>query len=189
MHDASRIEELRRRVLKDPATIAFAQLAEEYRRSGSYEDAIETCRAGLAIHPGYVSARVTLARALIELHELDSAEVELGQVFQHAPENLAAVRGLADIYHRRGDLRRALEFYQRALVLARHDPDLEHAIEEISRTLAEAAPPQAEVHTLAQHGTPLGAFDVEQPPFVDPALLGLERFLEAIHTYRQRRVV
>jgi tetratricopeptide (TPR) repeat protein len=174
----SRIEELRRRVLKDPATIAFAQLAEEYRRSGSYEDAIETCRAGLAIHPTYVSARVTLGRALIELHELDSAEGELRQVFEHAPENLAAIRGLAEIYHQRGELARALEFYKRAFALARHDPDLEHAIDEIARTLeaessrAGAAPP-----------------DADRPPFVDPALLGLERFLEAIHSYRQRRVV
>jgi len=176
--DTSRIEELRRRVLKDPATIAFAQLAEEYRRSGSYEDAIETCRAGLAIHPTYISARVTLGRALIEIHELDSAEHELEQVFEHAPENLAAIRGLADIYHRRGQLKRALEFYKRALTLARHDPDLEHSIDEITNTL-DAESPSREV----------AALDASGPPAVDPALLGLERFLEAIHSYRQRRVV
>jgi len=184
--DTSRIEELRRRVLKDPATIAFAQLAEEYRRAGSYEDAIETCRAGLAIHPSYVSARVTLGRALIEIHELDSAERELRQVLQHAPENLAAVRGLADIHHRRGELRQALDCYTLALGLARHDPDLEHIIEEISRTL-EATSSRAHVPGFSGGAGQPPA--VHPPPLVDPALLGLERFLEAIHTYRQRRVV
>ena len=97
----SRIVELRRRVQNDPASIAFAQLAEEYRRAGHYHDAIRTCRAGLALHPGYLSARVTLGRALIEIGLLDDAQRELELVVRTAPENLAAVRALADISHRR----------------------------------------------------------------------------------------
>ena len=67
MTDNPRIEDLRRRVQKDPASIAFAQLAEEYRRAGQHQEAIDVCSGGLAIHPGYLSARVTLGRALIEL--------------------------------------------------------------------------------------------------------------------------
>ena len=73
MADHQRIEDLRRRVQKDPASIAFAQLAEECRRAGRYEEAVEVCRAGLAVHPGYLSARVTLGRALIELDQPDEA--------------------------------------------------------------------------------------------------------------------
>ena len=45
MADSPRIEELKRRVQSDPASIAFAALAEEYRRAGRFEEAIETCRA------------------------------------------------------------------------------------------------------------------------------------------------
>src|SRR6187549_3091400 len=103
MADNPRIEELRRRVQKDPASIAFAQLAEEFRRAGRFEEAIQACHAGLMIHPGYLSARVTLGRSLIETNDLDAAHVELSQVLQHAPENLAAIRGVAEIHHRRGD--------------------------------------------------------------------------------------
>ena len=77
MADDSRIDDLRRRVQKDPASIAFAQLAEEHRRAGQCEDAVQVCRAGLAIHPGYLSARVTLGRALLELGQLESAQHEL----------------------------------------------------------------------------------------------------------------
>ena len=109
MADHPRIEELRRRVQKDPASIAFAQLAEEFRRAGQYAEAIDACHAGLAMHPGYLSARVTLGRALIEVGELDQALLELTQVLNAAPENLAALRGLAEIHHRRGDLPQALE--------------------------------------------------------------------------------
>jgi len=138
--DNPRIEELRRRIQKDPASIAFAQLAEEYRRAGSYHDAIATCRAGLAIHPGYLSARVTLGRALLEVNDLDAAQVELECVLKTAPENLSAIRGVAEVHHRRGHLSEALGFYKAALALARHDPDLEQTVEEISRALSPAPP-------------------------------------------------
>jgi len=63
MADQSRINDLRLRVERDPASIAFAQLAEEYRRAGQLDEAVQTCRTGLATHPEYSSARVTLGRA------------------------------------------------------------------------------------------------------------------------------
>jgi len=138
--DNPRIEELRRRVQKDPASIAFAQLAEEYRRAGNYEDAIATCRAGLAVHPGYLSARVTLGRALLEMNDFDAAQAELECVLKTAPENLSAIRGVAEAHHRRGRLSEALGFYKAALALARHDPDLEQTVEEISRAISPAPP-------------------------------------------------
>lgn len=103
MAEHPRLEELRRRVLADPASIAFAALAEEYRRSGSYDEAIETCRTGLQRHPSYLSARVTLGRALIETAQYDEARAELELVLKTAPENLAAIRGLAEIHERLGD--------------------------------------------------------------------------------------
>ena len=102
MADNPRIEELRRRVQLDPASIAFAALAEEYRRMGRHEEAIETCRAGLQRHPAYLSARVTLGRALIETGDYDNARIELETVLRSAPENLAAIRGLAQIHERLG---------------------------------------------------------------------------------------
>src|SRR4051812_27667516 len=115
MADNSRIDDLRRRVQKDPASIAFAQLAEECRRAREYQEAVDICRAGLSIHPGYLSARVTLGRALLELGHLDEAQTELTVVLQSAPDNLAAIRGLAEIHHRRGDLPAALVQYRAAL--------------------------------------------------------------------------
>jgi tetratricopeptide (TPR) repeat protein len=135
MADNQRIEDLRRRVQKDPASIAFAQLAEECRRAEQYQEAVDTCRAGLALHPGYLSARVTLGRALIELDQLDDAQTELELVLASAPENLAAIRGLAEIFHRRGSLVEALRQYRAALALAKNDPDLERTVTELARTV------------------------------------------------------
>ena len=136
---ASRIDELRRRVQSDPASIAFAQLAEEYRRSGQTEEAVRVCREGLTRHPGYLSARVTLGRALLDLGQLLGAREELEFVVAEAPENLAAVRGLAEISHREGQIAEALTYYQRALALARHDPEIEEIVQQLSRQLGAAA--------------------------------------------------
>ena len=104
MTDNPRISELRRRVEKDPTSIAFAQLAEEYRRMGDYNEAVKICRGGLTRHPGYVSAQVTLGRALVELEEYDEARKELEAVLQIAPDNLAAIRALAEIHDRHGNV-------------------------------------------------------------------------------------
>jgi len=133
--DNPRIDDLRRRVQRDPASIAFAQLAEECRRAGEYQESIDVCRAGLALHPGYLSARVTLGRALIEVDQLDEAQAELEVVLASASENLAAIRGLAEIFHRRGALADALKQYRVALTLARNDPDLERTVAELSRAI------------------------------------------------------
>jgi tetratricopeptide (TPR) repeat protein len=137
--ESPRIAQLRRRVHADPASIAFAQLAEEYRRAGDYQEAVKYCRTGLARHPSYLSARVTLGRSLTELGELDDAVREFDLVLRSAPDNLAAIRGIAEIHHRRGDMAPALEFYQRALALARFDPVLEESVNRLAREMREVS--------------------------------------------------
>ncbi len=97
MADRTLLDELERRMRADPSSVAFANLAEQYRRAGRFDDAIITCRSGLTHHPGYVSARVTLGRALVAIGDLRSAEVELNDVQADAPDNLAAREGLAEL--------------------------------------------------------------------------------------------
>ena len=170
MSDNPRIEELRRRVQKDPASIAFAQLAEEHRRSGDYAEAARVCRAGLERHPSYLSARVTLGRTLVELEQYDEAMTELEYVLRSAPENLAAIRGMAEIHQRRGDLPEALRQYQAALAIATHDPELEESVHDISRQLAaDAAPPPIPIDIIApveepRTFTPVARAEPHQPP-------------------------
>jgi predicted Zn-dependent protease len=100
--DNPRIEDLRRRVQQDPASIAFAQLAEEHRRAGDCEEAIRVSEAGLAQHPAYLSARVTLGRALFELGRYERARAEFLRVLDEAPDHRVAVSTLAEIHQRTG---------------------------------------------------------------------------------------
>jgi hypothetical protein len=54
-------------------------------------------------HPAYLSARVTLGRALVEVGDLEEGREHLEQVLRVAPENLAAIRALAEIHRRRAE--------------------------------------------------------------------------------------
>jgi tetratricopeptide (TPR) repeat protein len=167
--DSARISELRRRVQADPSSIAFAQLGEELRRAGANEEAIDVCQSGLARHPGYLSARVTLGRAFLELGQLDDAHVELSVVVETAPDNLAAIRGLAEIHQRRGELADALVYYRRALELARHDPELEETVERMEKQVAPPAAPDAElsVEALFDFDRLVEQLGAETPPGVE----------------------
>lgn len=118
--------------------MSFAQLAEELRRDGANDEAVEVCRAGLAHHPDYLTARITLGRALIELDRLDEAFTELTAILDAAPGNLPAIRALAEIYQRRGLMSEALVHYRRALQLSQHDVDLEHTVGRIQQQVEPA---------------------------------------------------
>lgn len=201
MADTSRLEDLRRRVQKDPASIAFAQLAEEYRRAGQSQEAVDVCRAGLALHPGYLSARVTLGRALLELNDLAAARTELEQVLKSAPENLAAIRGLAEVLHRSGALQEALAQYRAALALAKNDPDLEQTVADLTSEVAASAPapPPIAAARPAPAAPIVESAVAAGEPAVDPAresaraaatrtIEALEHFLAAVHVARADRV-
>jgi len=197
--DNSRLEDLRRRVQNDPSSIAFAQLAEEYRRAAMFQEAVDVCRQGLTVHPSYLSARVTLGRALVELGQFADAQQELQQVLQTAPENLAAIRGLADVLHRQGALVEALAQYRTALTLARHDPDLEQTVADLARQVEPKVPTHAtEGLSFEQAAQEFLVHAPAPPPVVDPAVerarasavatvAALEQFLTAVHVVRAER--
>ena len=131
--DDARIEALRKRLQKDPGSIAFAQLAEEYRRAGRFHESIEVCRAGLARHPGYLSARVTLGRALLEVGDIDSAQRELNDVLRVAPDNLSAIRGIAEVHRKKGEIPEALDQFRSAFEMASPDPSIEQVVRDLRR--------------------------------------------------------
>ena len=94
MADHARIADLERLLEADPSSIAFAQLGEEYRRTGQLEAAVQVCRAGLSRYPSHHSARITLARALLAQGHSDEARVELDAVARVAPDNVSVKAAL-----------------------------------------------------------------------------------------------
>jgi hypothetical protein len=176
MPENPRLEELRRRVQADPASIAFAALAEEYRRIGHYEEAIETCRVGLQRHPAYLSARVTLGRALIELGQYEPAREELETVLRSAPENLAAIRGLAQIHDRLGHV---AEMHPSLVELANEPLPVAKAPAPAPVDAAPAPPLEARPTVTIEEPPPLAI--EEPPPFAieEPAPVVIEELAMA----------
>ena len=196
MNDNPRIAELKKRVEKDPTSIAFAQLAEEYRRIGEYQLAVDVCRDGLSRHPGYVSARVTLARALMELDQFAEAKHELEGVLSVAPDNLAAIRALADIHQKAGDVEESFHFEHSTAITEpaaaqpiHPEPASEPAAPE--PLLDDLALPTLDLDSLSVDLAPLPEMnwdlDVTPPPQVatppeaaNPVIGELEGWLDAI---------
>ena len=78
----------------------FNVVAERFRRAGQCDRAIALCEEGLAEYPEHLSARVTLGCALLDLGQYADAHRELQIVIKRAPDNLAAIRGLAELHSR-----------------------------------------------------------------------------------------
>jgi len=200
--DSPRIEELKRRVHSDPASIAFAALAEEYRRAGRFDEAIETCTTGLVRHPSYLSAHVTLGRALIEVGRLEDARRELEYVLKLAPENLAAIRGLAEIHHRIGSEARdsmpdivddppspragVIEDRHEAASPVHAPIPLRVRADELSTVTSSDAAPTSTVSPPVEV-TPARESQIPIRSAVDPSIAGLESFLDAIVRARAER--
>ena len=161
----------------DPASIAFAALAEEYRRAGRFEEAIAACTSGLLRHPSYLSAHVTLGRSLIEVGRYDDAREELEHVLKLAPENLAAIRGIAEIHHRLGD-----DLPERYSEAAERQ-----AVGEPEAVPAAVIFAEAHAELVAVAAPPVAADAVVRTPHVTPALAALESFLHAIARTRTSR--
>ena len=109
---AAKLEELKDKYQKDPASRIFLQLAEEYRKLGRFEEAVQVCVAGLQKHPTYTSARVTLARAYTGAKRYDEAKAEFEKVIAAVPDNLLANRCLGDLYYEEGRSDEARRRYQ-----------------------------------------------------------------------------
>ena len=100
----TRIDELRRRLERDPGSRLFAQLAEELRKAGELAEAIRVARQGLADHPGYPSARLTLGRALLDSRDATGPARSSRRALRDAPDNILASRFLGQAREALGDL-------------------------------------------------------------------------------------
>jgi tetratricopeptide (TPR) repeat protein len=188
MSDAPRIDELRRRVEADPASFAFAALAEEYRKAGRFDEAIAACRSGLEKHPSYVSARATLGRALVEVGDLAGAREELAQVLQAAPQHLGALRGLAEASRRVGDLADAIAKLRLASQLAPQDRDLSEQLLALEAALAPTSAAAGPLATAGDETACSGTDGLDLVPSRDPKrvrqLAALDRVLASVHARR-----
>jgi len=119
------IERLKERLDKDPNSKLFIPLAEEYKKRGMLDEAIETLIIGLEKHPTYMSARVSLGKIYFDKGMLDKASEEFEKVASTIPDNLYAHKKLAEIYSTLGIREKAIEEFKKVLKLNPSDLDAE----------------------------------------------------------------
>lgn len=114
MANSALIEDLRKQFAENPRRV-FARLANEYRKSGDLDVAIEICRAHVPLQPTYISGYIVLGQALFERGQPDEARSTFETALALDPENLIALRQLGDIARASGDLEAARGWYHKLL--------------------------------------------------------------------------
>jgi tetratricopeptide (TPR) repeat protein len=95
------------RVRRDPASLAFAQLADLYRKAGRTAESIAVCLEGLQRFPHYTTARLILAKTYQAEGDFDKALVELATILEVSPRDVQSHRLAAEIHRRCGRLDQA----------------------------------------------------------------------------------
>jgi tetratricopeptide (TPR) repeat protein len=102
------IERLEQKIARDPDSKLFVPLAEEYRKAGMVDEAINLLVQGLEKQPHYLSARVSLGKIYMSKGLLNEAKEEFQKVITIIPENLYAHKKLAELYQELGEINNSI---------------------------------------------------------------------------------
>ena len=132
------IKTLTARLADEPASLAFLELGEALRRRGQLEAAYKVARGGLSRYPALADAHDLLGRILGDQGDLAGAFDAWAEALRFDPMRIGALKGIAFLYFRAGDVPAALEHLRRAAEIDPDDPTIRQAIERVKG--AGAAP-------------------------------------------------
>ncbi|HET9424645.1 MAG TPA: tetratricopeptide repeat protein [Gemmatimonadaceae bacterium] len=148
MSSSARIEELRKKFDENPRRY-FAPLANEYRKAGDFDQAIFICQEYLPQQPGHMSGHIVFGQALFEAKRLPEAKTVFETALSLDPENLIALRHLADISRDLGDTAAARTWYERVLHADPRNEEIAAIMETLGSDTASATAPTAETPAIA----------------------------------------
>ena len=114
---ADEIKKLSSQLAQDPDSLVFLRLAEQLRHKGQLDAAHRVAVTGLERHPHLADAHDLFARILADKHDYERAFDEWDMALRIAPTHVGALKGLAFLYFKVGDVEQAaahLEAAQRA---------------------------------------------------------------------------
>ena len=137
------IRTLTTRVAEEPSSLAFLELAEALRRRGQLEAAYKVARGGLIRYPALADAHDLLGRILGDQGDLAGAFDAWAEALRFDPMRIGALKGIAFLYFRAGDVPAALEHLRRAADIDPDDPTILQAIERVKDSTASGSCPEA----------------------------------------------
>jgi Flp pilus assembly protein TadD len=154
MDTPGRIAELERKFAENPRRY-FAALANEFRKQGEFDRAIELCEAHLAEQRNHLSGHVVLAQALVDAGRESDAWDPLHTALDLDPENFIALRLIGELFARVGDVDHARTYFFRALEIEPRNEDLLASVKNLSQRSVTDEPIGAEQSETA--GAPVAA--------------------------------
>ncbi len=121
-----RLNDLKLRWRQDPSSRLFLQLADEHRKLGQHEGAVEVLEQGLEHRPNDLSALVALGRCQLELERVGEAVEPLEAVVSRDPTHIVASKLLIEAHLQQGDVERAGDRLRTYRLLNDRDPELAH---------------------------------------------------------------
>lgn len=136
------IKTLTTRLAEEPSSLAFLELGEALRRRGQLDAAYKVARGGLSRYPTLADAHDLLARILGDQGDLAGAFDAWAEALRFDPMRIGALKGIAFLYFRAGDVPAALEHLRRAAEVDPDDITITQAIDRVRG--GAAAPPSPE---------------------------------------------
>ena len=140
----SEIEKLEARYRENPKGRNFAPLADAYRKAGLIDNAIDLCQSGLQNHPDYVSGHIVHGRCLVDKKDDSGADAVFRRVLDLDPENILALKVLAEISERNERFAAAVEWLNRLLLADPMNGEAADGLSRVRGKLAAQAQRQAE---------------------------------------------
>jgi tetratricopeptide (TPR) repeat protein len=125
------IRTLTTRLAEEPSSLAFLELGEALRRRGQLDAAYKVARGGLTRYPALADAHDLLGRILGDQGDLAGAFDAWADALRFDPMRIGALKGIAFLYFRAGDVPAALEHLRRAAEIDPDDPTIIQAIERV----------------------------------------------------------
>jgi len=137
---ADEIRALSAQLAQDPQSLVFLRLGEALRRKGQLEAAMRVATNGLERHPHLADAHDLYARILTDKHDYERAFDEWDMAVRIAPHHTGALKGLAFLYFKVGDLAQAEAHLEQARKVEPDDPSIDQAIEMMHKGLGPPSP-------------------------------------------------
>ncbi len=135
---SSEIEKLERRWQENPLGLTFAPLAEAYRKAGDPGRALELLQQGLTQHPNYVPAHIVRGRCHLDAQSDSDAELAFLRVTELDPENVIALKGLAELSERAGRIPEAVHRLELLLDVDRNNEEARGQLDRVKELLANS---------------------------------------------------
>lgn len=169
---ADQVKTLTAELAGDPQSLVFLRLGELLRRKGQLDAAQRVALHGLQRHPHLADGHDLYARILADRHDYEKAFDEWDMALQVAPTHIGALKGLAFLYFKVGDVDQAEAHLVTAQQAAPDDATIEQALAMVRGRGQELAAAPA---SSSRSAVPSGGAEAAGAPLDDARVFaGLE---------------